>query len=50
MRAVLCKEYGGPEKLVYGDAKGTCFATLRPGLAERTITIAGASKTFAMTG
>jgi aspartate aminotransferase len=38
------------ERLVYGDAKATCFATLRPGLAERTITISGASKTYAMTG
>ena len=38
------------EKLVFGDAKATCFATLRPGLAERTITISGASKTYAMTG
>src|SRR5207248_3428484 len=38
------------EKLVFGDAKATCFATLRPGLAERTITISGFSKTYAMTG
>jgi aspartate aminotransferase len=38
------------EKLIYGDAKATCFATLRPGLAERTITISGVSKTYAMTG
>jgi len=38
------------EKLVYGDAKATCFATLRPGLAERTITISGVSKSYAMTG
>jgi aspartate aminotransferase len=38
------------EQLVFGDAKATCFATLRPGLAERTITISGASKTYAMTG
>lgn len=38
------------EKLVYGDAKATCFASLRPGLAERTITISGASKSYAMTG
>ncbi len=28
----------------------TCFATLRPGLADRTITISGVSKTYAMTG
>ena len=38
------------EQLTYGDAKPTCFATLRPGLAERTITISGASKSYAMTG
>ncbi len=38
------------ERLVFGDAKATCFAALRPGLAERTITISGASKTYAMTG
>src|SRR5262249_4472530 len=38
------------EKLVFGDAKATCFATLRPGLEDRTITISGASKTYAMTG
>ncbi len=38
------------EHLVFGDAKATCFATLRPGLAERTLTISGASKTYSMTG
>jgi aspartate aminotransferase len=38
------------ERLVFGNARATCFATLRPGLAERTITISGASKTYAMTG
>ncbi len=38
------------EKLVYGNAKATCFATLRPGLAERVVTISGVSKTYAMTG
>jgi aspartate aminotransferase len=38
------------EQLTYGNAKPTCFATLRPGLAERTITISGVSKTYAMTG
>ncbi|MCI0641512.1 MAG: pyridoxal phosphate-dependent aminotransferase [Gemmataceae bacterium] len=38
------------EKLVYGSAKATCFATLRPGLAERTVTISGVSKSYAMTG
>jgi len=38
------------EQLLYGDARATCFATLRPALAERTITISGVSKTYAMTG
>jgi aspartate aminotransferase len=38
------------EKLVFGDARPTCFATLRPELAERTLTISGASKSYAMTG
>jgi aspartate aminotransferase len=38
------------EKLMFGDARPTCFATLRPELAERTITISGASKSYAMTG
>jgi aspartate aminotransferase len=38
------------ERLVFGEARATCFATLRPGLAERTLTVSGASKTYAMTG
>jgi aspartate aminotransferase len=38
------------EQLTFGDATPTCFATLRPGLAERTITVSGVSKTYAMTG
>ena len=38
------------ERLVYGDAHATCFATLRPQLFERTLTISGASKSYAMTG
>jgi aspartate aminotransferase len=38
------------ERLVFGDARATCFATLRPGLAERTIIVSGVSKTYAMTG
>jgi aspartate aminotransferase len=38
------------ERLVYGEARATCFATLRPELAEQTLTISGASKTYAMTG
>src|SRR3984957_7165057 len=38
------------EKLVFSDVKATCFATLRPGLPERTLTISGVSKSYAMTG
>ncbi|MFO0807036.1 MAG: pyridoxal phosphate-dependent aminotransferase [Gemmataceae bacterium] len=38
------------EQLCYGDAKPTCVATLRPALADRTITVSGASKSYAMTG
>ena len=38
------------EQLVYGNAKATCFATLREGLKAKTITISGVSKTYAMTG
>ncbi len=38
------------EKLVFGEAKATCFSTLRPGLAERTLTVSGVSKSYAMTG
>ncbi len=38
------------EQLTYGDAKPTCVAMLRPGLKERTITVSGASKSYAMTG
>lgn len=38
------------EQLVYDNVRSTCFATLRPELAERTITVSGVSKTYAMTG
>jgi aspartate aminotransferase len=38
------------EQLTYGTAKPTCFAMLRPELPGRTITISGASKSYAMTG
>lgn len=38
------------EHLVYGDCRATCFATLRSELPERTITISGVSKSYAMTG
>jgi aspartate aminotransferase len=38
------------EHLVYDDAKPTCIATFSPEVAARTITVAGFSKTYAMTG
>jgi aspartate aminotransferase len=38
------------ERLLYGNARATCFATLRPELINQTLTISGASKTYAMTG
>ena len=38
------------EQLLYDGAEATCFATLRPELAARTITISGVSKSYAMTG
>ncbi len=38
------------EQLTFGTATPTCVATLRPGLTNRTITISGASKSYAMTG
>ena len=38
------------EQLTYGDAKPTCVATLKPQLKDRTITVSGASKAYAMTG
>ncbi len=38
------------EQLTYGDAVPTCFASLRPGLKDRTITVSGVSKSYAMTG
>jgi aspartate aminotransferase len=38
------------EQLTYEDASPCCFATLRPALRDRTITISGVSKTYAMTG
>ncbi len=38
------------EQLVYGNTRATCFATLRPKLAEKVITISGVSKSYAMTG
>jgi aspartate aminotransferase len=38
------------EQLTYGDATPTCVATLRPWLRDRTVTVSGASKSYAMTG
>ncbi|HWA97583.1 MAG TPA: pyridoxal phosphate-dependent aminotransferase [Pirellulales bacterium] len=38
------------ERLVYGKHRFASFATVRPGLQERTITINGVSKAYAMTG
>jgi aspartate aminotransferase len=38
------------EQLCYDDAQATCIASLRPELAKRTITVSGASKSYAMTG
>jgi aspartate aminotransferase len=38
------------EHLVYDGARAVGFATVRPGLADRVITISGVSKTYAMTG
>ncbi|HEY4301429.1 MAG TPA: pyridoxal phosphate-dependent aminotransferase [Candidatus Didemnitutus sp.] len=38
------------EHLVYDDARPTCVATLSPAAAERTIVVAGFSKTYSMTG
>lgn len=38
------------EQLTYGDAHPTCIAGLSPTIRERTITISGASKSYAMTG
>jgi aminotransferase len=37
------------DRLVYGDHKHVCFASL-PGMRERTITLGGFSKDYAMTG
>ncbi len=38
------------ENLVYGDNKFASFATVRPGLQDKTILVNGVSKTYAMTG
>jgi aspartate aminotransferase len=38
------------ERLIYGNHKFASFATVRPGLMDRTIIINGVSKAYAMTG
>jgi aspartate aminotransferase len=38
------------ERLIYGDCEFRAFAGLKPGLMERTLTVNGVSKTYAMTG
>jgi aspartate aminotransferase len=38
------------ERLVYGQHRFASFATVRPGMQERTIIVNGASKAYAMTG
>jgi aspartate aminotransferase len=38
------------ERLIYGNHRFASFATVRPGLQERTIIVNGASKAYAMTG
>ena len=38
------------EQLIYGNHKFASFATVRPGLQERTIVVNGVSKSYAMTG
>jgi len=38
------------DQLVYDGRESVSFPTLRPGLADRTVVVAGVSKTYAMTG
>ena len=38
------------ERLTYGDNQFASFATVRPGMQERTILVNGVSKAYAMTG
>jgi len=38
------------ERLIYDDAQPTCVATLSPEAKDRTIVVAGFSKTYSMTG
>lgn len=55
--AEVCREKGLAvvsdeiyEKMVYGGARNTCFASLSPDARARTVTVGGVSKTYAMTG
>jgi len=38
------------DQLVYDGRQSVSFPTLRPGLADRTVVVAGVSKTYSMTG
>src|SRR3990172_12197802 len=38
------------ERLIYGKHRFASFATVRPGMQERTVIVNGASKAYAMTG
>jgi aspartate aminotransferase len=38
------------DQLVFDGRRAVSFPTLRPGLADRTVVVAGVSKTYAMTG
>ena len=38
------------ERLIYGNHRFASFATVRPGMQDRTVIINGASKAYAMTG
>src|SRR4029077_6245079 len=38
------------ERLIYGNHRFASFATVRPGMQQRTILVNGASKAYAMTG
>jgi aspartate aminotransferase len=38
------------ERLIYGNHKFASFATVRPGIEDRTIIVNGVSKSYAMTG
>ncbi len=38
------------DQLVFDGRRSASFPTLRPGLAERTVVVAGVSKTYSMTG